>query len=109
VDVSECSDLLVAEGIETTLAAAELTGWRYPAWAAISAPGLLALDVPRHFKRVIIAADNDEVGTEAARGLAHRLQKRGLRVVIKAPPSAGEDWNDHLLTQQPAARQERAT
>jgi hypothetical protein len=108
-EVSGSTDLLVAEGLETTLAAAQLAGWKYPAWAAISSSGLLALDVPRHFERVIIAADNDEAGMKAAHVLAHRLRKRGRRVAIKAPPSVGEDWNDYLLSRQRAARQEHAT
>jgi hypothetical protein len=103
---ADSTDLLVGEGIETVLAAAQLAGWRYPAWAALSTSGLMALGVPRRFKRVTIMADHDPsgAGEHAARILAHRLRKRGLRVVVRVPPVVGQDFNDVLLAQRDAPK-----
>jgi hypothetical protein len=101
-------ELLVAEGIETALTAGELDHWKRSVWAAISTSGLMALQVPKKFGAVVIAADNDAngAGVHAANVLARRLRKRGVRVRIFPPRRAGADWNDELLEkkqQGPAA------
>jgi hypothetical protein len=101
-EVPGSADLLIAEGIETTLAAAQLADWKIPSWAAISTAGMEGLIVPARFKRVLIAADNDKSGLKAAKTLAQRLRWRGLRAVIKAPPAEGEDWNDVALARRSA-------
>jgi hypothetical protein len=93
--------LLVAEGIETTLAALILARWVYTGWAALSTSGLVALQVPRRFRRVVIAGDNDGngAGPRAAMTLAKRLRAAGRRVDIHLPPKIGTDWNDVLIEQ----------
>jgi hypothetical protein len=105
-EVPGSTDVMVAEGIETALATAQLAGWRYPAWAALSTSGLTALVVPRRFRRVAIMGDSDAngAGEHAARILAHRLRKRGLRVVVRLPPVVGQDFNDVLLAQRDAGK-----
>src|SRR5690606_22113658 len=62
--------LVVAEGIETALAASHLSG--RPAWACLSAHGMESLQLPHPVCDVLIAADNDanRAGQNAARALA---------------------------------------
>jgi hypothetical protein len=95
------NQLLVGEGIETVLAALVLSSWSYAGWAAISTSGVVALQVPRRYHRVVIAADNDAngAGLRAARALAKRLRAAERRADILMPPQAGCDWNDFLITQ----------
>jgi hypothetical protein len=102
-DEAGSDDLMVAEGIETALAAGQLAGWRYPVWAGISAGGMEALALPKQIKRVAILADHDAggAGKKAAKILKRRLRKRGVRVVI-LPPNPGEDFNDILLAKRDA-------
>jgi putative DNA primase/helicase len=91
--------LIVAEGVESALAAAQITG--LPAIAALSATNLPNVLLPSNGE-VIIAADNDDTGMEAATKLAQRLlaaeRKRIVRIVAPEPPPgvAKYDWNDAL-------------
>jgi hypothetical protein len=87
--------LMVGEGIETCLAA--MQSHALPAWAALSTSGLLALDLPRHLRDVLVLADGDEAGRAAARGAALRWKREGRRVRI-AYAVEGMDFNDMLLT-----------
>ncbi|MEW6611474.1 MAG: DUF7146 domain-containing protein [Pseudomonadota bacterium] len=77
--------LIVAEGIETTLALHQLTGW--PAWACVSAPGLASVILPPEAHEIIIGADLDRsaAGEKAARTLQARLQAEGRSVHIQMP------------------------
>jgi putative DNA primase/helicase len=90
-------EILVAEGIETTLAAMQMFG--LPGWAAICAPGVEALQLPSEARKIIIAADNDESGTgqHAALRAHDRWVAVGRSVRILLPPNTGEDFNDVLL------------
>jgi phage/plasmid primase-like uncharacterized protein len=96
----------VAEGIETSLAVTQLTG--VPCWATVNA-GLMAEFIPPEgIRRVLIYADKDRPckshpdghGQEAAKVLANRLWKRGIRAGVKIPPGEipaekkGIDWLD---------------
>jgi hypothetical protein len=90
------SVLMVGEGIETCLAAMQATG--KPAWAALSASGLAALEVPGCVREVIILADGDDAGERTAQDCARRLMRQGRRVRIARPPR-GMDFNDLLLGQ----------
>jgi hypothetical protein len=86
-------DLAIAEGIETALSFALLTG--APTWSAISAGGIEQLLLPQEVRFVGIAADPDPVGLEAAHKAARRWVAEGRRVRIAQPP-AGMDFNDLL-------------
>lgn len=97
--------LIIGEGVETTLAAAQLA--KLPAIAAAGASKMSAIDPPPCSK-IIIAADNDEFGRKAAAAFAERLQYEGHKVAIALPPVAGEDWNDCLLNADDAAAAWRA-
>jgi len=83
-------ELVVAEGIETALAAHIITG--RPAWAALSAGGLAAVMFPEKTRDILIAADADEAGERAAHALAARLIEEGKVARIAAPETG--DWAD---------------
>jgi putative DNA primase/helicase len=93
--------LVVAEGIETALAAAALLG--VPAWAATSAGNLGdMLMLPDTVREVVIAADHDRPGREAAQRAATRWKAEGRVVKIAVPDKPGEDFAD--LAQARASR-----
>ena len=80
--------LLVGEGIES--AAAAMQQFDLPGWAALGTPGLRALVVPEAVREVVIAADRDAPGLEAAAALAERLEAEGRRITIVAPRAGGD-------------------
>jgi putative DNA primase/helicase len=92
--------LMVGEGIETCLSVMQATG--NPAWAALSTSGLRSLDLPRGVRDVIVLADGDKPGEDAAQDSARRWKREGRRVRIARPPT-GMDFND-LLVDRPASR-----
>ena len=83
--------LIVAEGVETALSAAEAL--KLPAWAALSGANLARLAPPSVVRRLIVAADADEAGAAAAAMLVDRLRDT-LIVEIVPPPDGFNDWND---------------
>jgi putative DNA primase/helicase len=90
--------IIVAEGIETALAASTLLPGAGVPWACLSASGLAGLSVPTWVRRVIVAADHDEVGEQAARQLCTRLRRREfLDVQLARPRTPGADMNDVLI------------
>jgi len=88
--------LAVSEGIETGGAYSTLKG--VATWPALSSGGLSAFVIPRRVRRLIIAADGDESGKNAALMLAERAAKV-CDVTIDAAPD-GSDWADVLEAQQ---------
>ncbi len=87
--------LALAEGIETALAVHQATGW--PVWACVSALGLERVELPAEAREVVIAADHDKAGLEAANALARRLLSKGRKVRLAVPPKAGQDWLETLV------------
>lgn len=83
--------LLVAEGIETTLAAARDYS---PAWAAIDAGNLAALPILGGVETLVIAADHDDIGLTAATRCADRWAAAGIDVRVIAPATPHTDWAD---------------
>src|SRR6266566_6576600 len=83
--------LMIAEGIETCLAAMQGKGWS--AWAALSTSGLRSLDLPPVVREVIVLADGDDSGESAARTAGLRWRREG-RIVRIARAPAGTDFND---------------
>jgi putative DNA primase/helicase len=93
--LEEGQPLALAEGIETALAVREVTGW--PVWATIAAPFMKEVVVPGEAKEVVIAADHDRAGIDAAHALARRLLREGREVRLAVPPVEGDDWLDVLV------------
>jgi hypothetical protein len=87
----EGKPLVIGEGIETTLAAMQASG--LPGWSALSTSGLRALNLPAHVRDVVIVADGDDPGEEAAQAAAQRWVGEGRKVRIARPPE-GEDFAD---------------
>ncbi len=86
-------ELVLSEGLETGLSVQQSTG--KPAWAALSTAGLKAVRLPPEVETVIIAADGDKPGEEAAQEAARRFVAEGRTAKIARPP-VGMDFNDLL-------------
>ena len=82
----------VAEGIESALAAwcASTVG----TVATYCAGNLAAWVWPQNVQRLVIFADNDKAGREAAGTLHARALAAGLRVEVMTPTDPGTDWCD---------------
>lgn len=103
---------IIAEGLESTASAIELSGGLAPGIAALSTSGLVGLELPEIVEVPIIFADNDPPvlnkdgtyrlkngrriypGLDAARSAAERWKAEGRRPVIEL--SALPDANDVL-------------
>jgi phage/plasmid primase-like uncharacterized protein len=87
--------LVIGEGIETSASAGWLMG--LPAWAAISAGNLArGLVLPPEALSVVIAADPDDAGRNAANDAWLRWKDEGRAVQI-ATPDRPSDFNDLLI------------
>lgn len=103
IRLAEPQDILaITEGIETGLAVQHSTG--IPTWVTINATMMPKVEIPPHVKIVAIYADKDEsnAGQKAAKKLADRLRKQGVRVVVLVPQGDLDgqksiDWNDILI------------
>jgi putative DNA primase/helicase len=84
--------MVVAEGVATTLSASDLHG--LPGWALMAANNLAAWSPPAIVRRVLIAADRGAVGQGAALRLQRRLVRKGLDVHIIWPEPPYGDWNE---------------
>jgi phage/plasmid primase-like uncharacterized protein len=92
--------LAVAEGIETALSVFQETGTT--TWAALSAGGMESLILPGLplAQHVIIAADADGRGRQAAARAAQRWRRAGREVRLVLPPAGLNDFNDLLLLER---------
>jgi len=86
----------VAEGLETALAARKLH--RVPTWAALNAGLLAKFEPPPQVRRLIVFADRDAPGLEAADRLIERLRGH-VRVELRVPAAPAKDWADVLMGQ----------
>ena len=87
--------LILAEGIETALSCFYASN--LPTWSCLSASGMMEIAVPplEVTQEIIICADGDRAGQNAADKLAERLHRAGYGVRI-APSPQGQDFNDVL-------------
>lgn len=86
--------LVVCEGIETGLSLMSgLLDEPAEVWAALSTSGIRALVLPPRPRRLIVAADGDPAGIEAATALGDRAHSLGWEVFLWPAPD-GLDWND---------------
>jgi putative DNA primase/helicase len=90
-------ELCVREGVESVLSAMQLFG--LPGWAALSASGLVALELPSEVRRIVIAVDNDANGAGQAAALSayHGWRAEGRSVRFLIPPKLDTDFNDVLM------------
>jgi len=82
----------VAEGIETALAASLASG--LPLHAAYCAGALAGYLWPAGVQRLVIFADADPAGREAADKLKERALRAWLRCNVMTPTTDGADWCD---------------
>ncbi|ODU07817.1 MAG: hypothetical protein ABS84_15555 [Rubrivivax sp. SCN 71-131] len=82
----------VAEGIETALGAWLASS--VPAVAAYSAGSLAAWQWPPDVRRIVVFADADRAGREAADTLRARALRAGLQIKLLVPSEPGADWCD---------------
>ena len=82
----------IAEGIETALAAQQASG--VPTVAAYCAANLSSWRWPTGTHRIVVFADNDKTGRDAAERLRVRAHLAGVRCEILAPSTCGTDWCD---------------
>jgi DNA primase len=85
---------VLCEGIETGLSVAQACH-DLPVWCGLGASNLCHVGLPADVKELIIAADGDRVGEDAARAAADKFLRKGLIVKI-ARPEPGQDFNDYL-------------
>lgn len=93
-DDTVTNGLLIAEGIETALAAAR--GFE-PAWSLIDAGNLASFPVLPGIESLTVAVDHDGAGLRAWRALAKRWLAAGLEVRRWLPEDIGDDLNDHAV------------
>jgi hypothetical protein len=92
------AEIVVGEGIESSLSAAAIFG--LPAVAALTAGSLATGSwLPPRVERVLLAADNDQSGTgqRAAEIAAGVLLSRGVQVRVALPDATSLDFNDLLI------------
>ncbi len=85
-------DMLVGEGVFTTLSATEWFG--LPGWALMSTRNLRAWSAPEGVRSVLIAADRGKDGEASAEMLRARLAAGGVAATVALPPAPWGDWND---------------
>ncbi len=90
-DEAVTTGLAIAEGIETALTAA--VAYK-PVWSVIDAGNLAQFPVLNGIESLLIAADHDSAGTDAAEQCAERWYRSGREVRIAQSPIPGEDLND---------------
>ncbi|PWT77742.1 MAG: hypothetical protein C5B58_16335 [Acidobacteria bacterium] len=95
--------LVIAEGLETTLAAATRIPYEglplRPAWSALSAEGLGQFPVIPAVERLLILVDHDPAGKTAASLCAGRWQQARRGVVQLTPDEPGADFNDLIMSE----------
>jgi putative DNA primase/helicase len=93
-------ELVIGEGVETVASAMQLSG--LPGWAALSAAGLAALELPETVRSVLVCADRDanRVGERAGLAAAQRWQGEGRAVRVLLPAEDFADFNDQLVAQR---------
>ena len=83
-------ELGIGEGIETCLAAMELSG--VGAWAAGSANRLAHVALPSEVEHVHVFRDADAEGAAGANAAAQRFTAEGRRVTVHSPPDGCNDF-----------------
>jgi len=85
-------EMLVAEGVFTTLSATER--FSLPGWALMSTRNLRSWSPPPGVRSVLIAADRGKDGEASAEHLRAKLVRAGLKAWVELPPGVVGDWNE---------------
>lgn len=93
-------EMLVSEGVFTTLSASEWFG--LPAWALMSTRNLRVWRAPEGVRSVLIAADRGADGEASAERLKAGLLQQGVAASIALPPDPYGDWNEWSAAQRRA-------
>lgn len=93
-------ELFICEGLEDGLTVMQSVAGAC-VWVAAGAGMMRLMYVPPHVRTVIIAADNDPAGEQAALAAAERLSTTMREVRIIRPPAPAKDFNEHLLAGEP--------
>ena len=99
------AEMLVGEGVFTTLSATEWFG--LPGWALLSTRNLRAWSPPEGVRSVLIAADRGKDGEASAGQLHGRLVQAGVAASIALPPAPWGDWNEWSDHQRRQGRRQR--
>ncbi|MEP7223038.1 MAG: CHC2 zinc finger domain-containing protein [Novosphingobium sp.] len=91
-DLDSSGMVTVCEGPEDGLSLRAMLGG--PVWVAAGAAMLPAMQFPADVRAIIIGADNDAAGEEAANKAAHAFALRGLTVRIIRPLAGFKDFNE---------------
>jgi DNA primase len=86
--------LIVTEGLEDGLTLLQQLG--RPVWVSAGAGMLPGMQLPDIVEAVVIGADNDEAGTNAAQKAAEAFHASGRRVRIMRPTTGYKDFNAEL-------------
>ncbi|MBU1540463.1 MAG: toprim domain-containing protein [Alphaproteobacteria bacterium] len=106
VRLAPCArDMLVGEGVVTTLSAMDRFG--LPGWALRSANNLAGWTPPEGVRDVLIAADNGTVGLGAAARLEARLVRAGLVARVQGPDLRFADWSEAAMAAAGSGREEQ--
>ncbi len=93
-DLGASGSVTVTEGPEDALSLLEMLGGAV--WAVCGASNMPTLQFPPEVRAIVIGADNDTAGDNAARKAAHAFAGRGLTVRIIRPLAGFKDFNDEL-------------
>ena len=85
-----------AEGIETAIAATQLSG--IPCWATLGTERFARVSVPPSVRRLILFLDNDAGGWRAEKLAREAHRETAIEIEARYPRAAGADWNDVLLS-----------
>ena len=93
-DLDASGMVTVCEGPEDGLSLLSMIGG--PVWVAAGASMLPAMRFPAGVRSIVIGADSDGAGEQAARKAAQAFAMRGLSVRIIYPAAGFKDFNDEL-------------
>lgn len=100
------AEMLVAEGVVTTLSATER--FALPGWALLTTGNLAVWAPPPGVRRVLIAGDRGRPGEAACARLANRLAAAGIATTIAIPSPPFGDWNEAAQERRGKGGAERA-
>ena len=82
----------LAEGLENAISAQAIL--RIPVWASLGTRRLPHIAIPPQVEELVLLADPDRAGREAAASSRQTLARPGLEIRYIWPPANVGDWND---------------